>query len=44
MQLREPVNKFPDFVTVVVRQLRATVPAMGKVRIAQTPARAGLRL
>ena len=44
MQLREPVNKFPDFVTVVVQQLHATVPAMGKVRIAQTLARAGLRL
>ncbi len=44
MQLREPVNKFPDFVTMVVQQPRATVPAMGKVRIAQTLARAGLKL
>jgi len=44
VQLREPVNKFPDFVTVVVQQLHATVPAMGKVRIAQTLARAGLKL
>jgi transposase-like protein len=44
VQLREPVNKFPDFVTFVVQQLHATVPIMGKLRIAETLARAGLKL
>ena len=39
-----PVNRFPDFVSVVVQQLRATCPSLGKVRIAQMLARAGLAL
>jgi Integrase core domain/Helix-turn-helix domain len=42
--LREPVNKFPDFVHYLVRRLRALCPPMGKVKIAQTLARAGLHL
>jgi transposase InsO family protein len=39
-----PVNRFPDFVRGLVAQLRAFAPAMGKVRIAQLLARAGLHL
>ena len=44
MQLREPVNKFPDFVRHVVQRLKALCPTMGKVKIAQTLARAGLTM
>lgn len=44
VQLTEPVNRFPDYVRYLVRQLKALCPAMGKVRIAQTLARAGLHL
>ncbi len=41
----EPVNKFPDYVGyLVVRWLKAMCPAMGKKRIAQLLARAGLHL
>jgi transposase InsO family protein len=44
VQLAEPVNRFPDFVRYLVRQLKALCPTMGKVRIAQVLARAGLHL
>jgi len=44
VRIREPVNKFPDFVGCLVRQLKVLVPTMGKVRIAQVLARAGLHL
>ena len=44
IQLAEPVNRFPDYVRYLVRQLKALCPTMGKVRIAQTLARAGLHL
>ena len=44
VQLSEPVNRFPDFVRYLVRQLKALCPTMGKVRIAQVLARAGLHL
>ena len=44
VRLPVPVNRFPDFVSVVVQQLRATCPSLGKVRIAQILARAGLAL
>jgi transposase len=44
VQLSEPVNKFPDFVRYLIRQLKALCPTMGKVRIAQVLARAGLHL
>jgi transposase InsO family protein len=40
----EPVNRFPDFVRYLVRQLGLVCPEMGKVRIAQVLARAGLHL
>ena len=39
-----PVNKFPEFVSHVVRRLKTLCPSMGKVKIAQTLARAGLHL
>jgi transposase InsO family protein len=44
VQLREPVNKFPEFVSYVVQRLKTLCPTMGKRKIAQTLARAGLHL
>jgi transposase InsO family protein len=44
IQTSEPVNRFPDFVRYLVKQLKALLPAMGRVRIAQILARAGLHL
>ncbi len=44
LQLREPVNKFPDFVRYIVQRLKALSPSMGKVKIAETLCRAGLHL
>jgi transposase-like protein len=44
VQLTEPVNRFPDFVRYLVRQLKTLCPSMGKVRVAQVLARAGLHL
>jgi transposase InsO family protein len=44
IQMREPVNRFPDFVAYLVRRLKTLCPTMGKVRIAQVLARAGLHL
>jgi transposase len=42
--LREPINRFPDFVRQIVQQLKRVCPTMGKVRIAQLLARTGLQL
>jgi len=44
LQMRVPVNKFPDFVRYVVQRLQVLCPTMGKVKMAQTLARAGLHL
>ena len=44
LQLRDPVNKFPDFVRYIVQRLKALSPSMGKVKIAETLCRAGLHL
>jgi transposase InsO family protein len=44
IQIPEPVNRFPDVVRYLVRQLQALLPTMGRVRIAQVLARAGLHL
>jgi putative transposase len=44
LQTREPVNKFPEFVRYIVQLLRLLCPTMGKKRIAQSLARAGLHL
>lgn len=42
VQIREPVNKFPDFVRYAVRRLKALCPTLGKAKIAQLLCRAGL--
>ena len=44
IQTSEPVNKFPEFVRYLVKQLKVLLPTIGKVRIAQVLARAGLHL
>ncbi len=44
VRLSEPVNRFPDFVRCVVQRLRILCPRLGKVKIAQILARAGLHL
>ena len=44
VQLRQPVNRFPDFVRETVKQLKTLLPLMGKVRTAQVLARGGLHL
>jgi transposase InsO family protein len=44
VQLRVPVNRFPEFVRYAVQQLKAVCPAMGKAKIVQTLCRAGLHL
>ncbi len=44
VQVPRPVNRFPDFVTHLVKQLKTLCPTMGKVRITHTLARAGLHL
>ena len=41
---RPPVNRFPDFVGDTVQELKASCPTMGRKRIANTLARAGLHL
>jgi transposase InsO family protein len=42
--MRDPVNRFPDFTRQVVQHLKTLCPAVGKVRISQMLARAGLSL
>lgn len=42
IQTTEPVNRYPDFVRCLVRQIKILFPTMGSVRMAQTLARAGL--
>lgn len=44
VQLPQPVNRFPDFARHAVQRLRTLCPSMGKVKIAQTLARAGVHL
>jgi len=44
VQVREPVNRFPDFVRYIVRRLKVLCPTMGKVKIAQVLCRVGLHL
>jgi putative transposase len=44
IQIHEPVNRFPSFVRHVVGRLKTLCPAMGKQRIAEMLARAGLQL
>jgi putative transposase len=44
VQTVEPVNRYPDFVRILVRQLKRLFPEMGNERMAQVLARAGLHL
>ena len=44
LQLREPVNKFPDFVRYAVQRLKTLCPTLGKVKMAEVLCRAGLHL
>jgi len=44
VRLPDPVNKFPDFVGYLVRRLKTICPTLGRVKIAQILARAGLHL
>lgn len=44
VKLPAPINKYPDFVALVVKQLKCLCPVMGKKRIAQILTRFGLLL
>jgi hypothetical protein len=44
VQTPKPVNKFPEYVRYAVQRLKMLCPTMGKVKIAETLARAGLHL
>jgi putative transposase len=44
LQSPGPVNRFPDYVRAAVQRLQALCPRLGKVKIAQILARAGLHL
>ena len=44
LRTREPINKFPDLVRDIVQRLRTLCPTLGKVKVAQELARAGLHL
>lgn len=44
VQIKQPVNKFPEFVGYLVRRLKVLCPSMGKVKIAQVLCRVGLHL
>ncbi len=44
LRTTEPVNRFPDFIRHIVQRLQTLCPRLGKVKIAQVLARAGLHL
>jgi len=44
VRLPEPVNKFPEFIAYIVNRLQTLCPTLGKVKMAQILARAGLHL
>jgi putative transposase len=44
VQIRQPVNRFPDLVRYLVQRLKALCPTMGKRKMADTLCRAGLHL
>jgi len=44
LQTTTPVNRFPDFVRHAVQQLKLFCPSLGKVKIAETLARAGIHI
>jgi transposase len=44
VQTRTPVNRFPDFVGYSVQQIKLFCPTLGKVKIADKLARAGIHI
>jgi hypothetical protein len=44
LQMPQPVNRFPDFVRACAQRLQALCPFLGKAKVAQILARAGLHL
>lgn len=44
IQIREPVNRFPDFVRYAVQRLKVLCPSLGRANIAEMLCRAGLHL
>jgi len=44
VQIREPVNKFPEFVRYAVQRLKTLCPNLGKVKITQMLCRVGLHI
>jgi hypothetical protein len=44
VQMQQPVNRFPDYITYIVKKLRQLCPTMGKKKISETLAKAGLHL
>ncbi len=44
LRTNAPVNRFPDLVRYAVQQIKLFCPALGKVKISQTLARAGIHL
>ena len=44
LQTAMPVNKFPDFIRHAVQQIKLFCPSLGKVKIAETLARAGIHI
>ena len=44
VQMRRPVNRYPEFVAHLVQRLKVLCATMGKVRIASVLCRAGLHL
>ncbi len=44
LQLATPVNRFPDFIRHAVQQIKQFCPSLGKVKIAEMLARAGIHI
>ena len=44
LQTATPVNRFPDFIRHVVQQIKLFCPSLGKVKIAEKLARAGIHI
>ena len=44
VQIQPPVNRFPDFVRYAVQQIKLFCPTLGKVKIADMLARAGVHI
>jgi transposase InsO family protein len=44
VQIRQPINRFPDFVRYAGQRLKALCPNLGKAKIAEMLCRAGLHL